>query len=135
MPADRDIEALLDRAERSTDAAARALAERVRAAIAQPDREVAVAFGLRVRGGEPPWRTARRHKRDEAIRAFAKIHLRNLSVGAQAREIRRKLSRSGSRAPDTAAGELLQRIVASGLPIPGPRQIINILKQSQGAAL
>lgn len=130
MTAERNFEALFNRVLRQDLAAVRELVDLVERAFANPDRTVAAAFGLRRRGGEPAWRTELRRERDSALRAFAQMQLGGMSLGQQSRHIRRELLRTGACASNAAAGELIRRIAASGLPIPRPRQMMKILKQS-----
>jgi hypothetical protein len=80
---------LVDRARDLDPEAVEELAARVEVAVAAPDRSVAVAFGLRRRGGEQPQRTAARRGRDRAIKALAPGG--DLPLEQQARSSRRSL--------------------------------------------
>jgi hypothetical protein len=129
MTAERNFEALFNCALRQDLAAVRDLVDLVERALANPDRTVAAAFGLRRRGGKPARRTELRRERDSALRAFAQTQFDGMSLGSSHGIFGANFCGRG-RAPNAATGELLRRIAASGLPIPRPRHMMKILKQS-----
>ena len=119
---------LVDRARDLDPEAVEELAARVEVAVAAPDRSVAVAFGLRRRGGEQPQRTAARRGRDRAIKALAPGG--DLPLEQQARLVSQKLARyrpDPRDAQSQSERRWLWEARQSGLPDPGKRQIRRIL--------
>lgn len=105
-------------------------------------RSVDEALGLRfARGGVPWWREEAMRRRDAALRELAMRHLANLSVAAQARDIRMLAVRYAASAwrcdrdeksmPPRYAGtprEWLWLAFVAGAPMPiGERQLRTIL--------
>lgn len=119
---------LVDRARGHDPEAVDELVHRVQMAVAEPDRSVAVAFGLRRRGGEQPQRTAARKGRDRAIRALAPGG--DLPLEHQARIVAQKLARylpDPRDAQSQSERRLLWEAKQSGLRDPGKRQLRRIL--------
>jgi len=124
-----DLDTLIDRARDLDADAVREVLDRIEDALTEPGRTVAVAFGLRRRGGEQPHRTVIRRGRDRAIKALTPGE--GLPLEEQARIVTQKLGRYRPDPKDAQSnGErrLLWEIAQSGLRLPGKRQLNRILK-------
>lgn len=92
-------------------------------------------------GGDGWWEAEPRARRDAALRKVHRQHFGNLCITAAAREIGRRAQRLQLAAlrreaePPQPGDELLVDALASGVPIPRPRQLVNILcNEPQGFA-
>jgi hypothetical protein len=129
-----DIGELIIRARQHDPDAAVALADLVEGALADPGRRVSAAFKIRHKGGEAKSRADRRGLRDEALRELAELTGADLLLEQQAQEILRKTRRYRSAPADPTGSterRALHRIAASGLPVPGLRQLKRILSGSR----
>ncbi len=84
-------------------------------------------------GGDGWWEAEPRARRDAALRAVHRQHFGDLCITAAAREIGRRAQRLQLAAlrreaePPQPGDALLVDALASGVPIPRPRQLVNIL--------
>src|ERR1051325_8490781 len=132
-----DLVALIERARKSDDPAARELAERVARAIERPDRRVGPALIPRKRGGDSDWSAESRADRNNAYRDFAVAEYGNPHLTPkQAKSLNRKINRLMAQAHTMEGGgtvqqEAVRRIMASGVGIVGERQLLRILNSGQ----
>ncbi len=87
-------------------------------------------------GGAGWWEVERRARRDAALRAAHREQFSGLALTAAAREIARRAHRLQLAAlrhepePPQPADVHLVDALASGAPIPGPRQLANVLRET-----
>ena len=121
-----DLSSLIERARHGDAEAGEKLADVVEQAIANPNRRVGTAFGIRRKGGEPKWRAELRAQRDDALRDMAVAQYGPTAKldRQQARLLLRKASRRVAAAHAAEIGnsenDPLQRIAKAGLGGAGP---------------
>src|ERR1051325_3017291 len=123
-----DLVALIERARKSDDPAARELAERVARAIERPDRRVGAALTPRPRGGDQE--PEQRAERDRALRELTELQsgsTQNARVAAARQKLFRYETNAWPRERDkpeetgNRERDLMRRIMRLGLPVPGER--------------
>ena len=114
-----DLSALVSRARQCDPEAVEALADLVEARL--------LRAASRPRGGDQ--RAAERAQRDAALRQLAMLMGADIPTEPLARHLAGRLKRFRPMPAETAPDRvLMQQIITSGLPVPGPDRLARILR-------